>query len=86
MVDNGSIVNAVTLNPLAVAPFSSVLVAPGRYTNISPRIDYQLGENNTLMFRYGITHSDVSNNGIGGFDLVSRGYRCRYRCDRQGGE
>jgi Carboxypeptidase regulatory-like domain len=80
MVDNGSISNAVTVNPqtLALQPFSGVLVTPGRYTNVSPRIDYQLGSNNTLMFRYGITHSDVRDNGIGGFDLVSRGYHSQF--------
>jgi hypothetical protein len=80
MVDNGSITNAVTVNPqtLALQPFSGVLVAPGRYTNVSPRVDYQIGENNTLTFRYGITHSDVRDNGIGGFDLVSRGYHSQF--------
>ena len=80
MVDNGSITNAVTVNPqtLALQPFAGVLVTPGRYTNVSPRIDYQVNENNTLMFRYGITHSDVQDNGIGGFDLVSRGYHSRF--------
>ena len=80
MVDNGSIANAVTLNPqtLAIQPFSGVLVTPGRYTNISPRVDYQLGENNTLMFRYGIAHSDVQDNGIGGFDLPSRAYHTQF--------
>jgi hypothetical protein len=80
MVDNGSIVNAITLNPqsLAVQPFSSVLVTPGRYTNVSPRIDYQLNDKNTVMFRYGITHSDVQDAGIGAFDLTSRGYHTQF--------
>ena len=80
MVDNGSITNAVTLNPqtLAIQPFAGVLVTPGRYTNVSPRIDYQLGENNTLMFRYGITQSNVQDNGIGGFDLASRGFHTQF--------
>jgi len=80
MVDNGSITNAVTLNPqtLAVQPFTSVLVIPGRFTNINPRVDYQLNENNTVMFRYGITHSDVLDNGVGGFDLISRGYHSQF--------
>ena len=88
MVDNGSITNAVTLNPqtLAIQPFAGVLVTPGRYTNVSPRVDYQLSENNTLMFRYGITHSDVQDNGIGGFDLASRGYHYAvHQPDRAGG-
>src|SRR5579872_2413219 len=80
MVDNGSITNAVTLNPqtLAVQPFAAILVTPGRYTDVSPRVDYQVTENNTLMLRYGITHSDVRDNGIGAFDLVSRGYHSQF--------
>ena len=80
LVDNGSITNAVTLNPqtLAVQPFAGVLVTPGRYTNISPRIDHQLAENNTLLFRYALIHSDVRDNGIGAFDLPSRGYHSQF--------
>ncbi len=62
----------------ATQPFAGILTTPGRFTNVSPRVDYQLGENNTLMFRYGITHSDVRDNGIGGFDLVSRGYHSQF--------
>jgi hypothetical protein len=80
MVDNGSIVNAVNVNlqTFAIQPFSAVLVTPGRYTNVSPRVDYQLSQNHTLMFRYGITHSDVEDNGIGGFDMTSRGYHSKF--------
>jgi len=80
MVDNGSIFDTVTVNPqtLAIQPLAGVLVTPGRYTNVSPRIDYQVSQNQTLMFRYGITHSDVQDNGIGGFDLVSRGYHSQF--------
>jgi hypothetical protein len=80
MVDNGSITNVVTVDPktLALEPFAGVLVTPGRYTNISPRVDYQLSANNTLMFRYGFTHSDVQDNGIGGFNLVSMGYHSQF--------
>jgi hypothetical protein len=80
MVDNGSITNAVTVNPqtLALQSFAGVLVTPGRYTNISPRVDYQISENNTLTLRYGVTHSDVRDNGIGGFDLISRGYHSQF--------
>ena len=80
MVDNGSITNAVTIDPatLRAAPFAGILTTPGRYTNVSPRVDYQLGRNHTLMFRYGITHSDVRDNGVGAFDLISRGYHSRF--------
>jgi hypothetical protein len=80
MVDNGSITNAVTIDPatLQTRPFTGILTTPGRFTNISPRVDYQLGQNNTLMFRYGVTHSDVRDNGVGGFDLTSRGYHSQF--------
>jgi hypothetical protein len=80
MVDNGSITNAVTLDPqtLAIVPYYSVITTPGRYTKVSPRIDYQLGDKHTLMFRYGITHSDVKDNGIGAFDLAARGYHSQF--------
>src|SRR5262249_28783553 len=55
-----------------------ILTTPGRFTKVTPRVDYQLSTNHTLMFRYGITHSDVMDNGIGGFDLVSRGYHSQF--------
>jgi len=75
MVDNGTISNAVTVDPatLAITPFAGIVSVPGRYTRVSPRVDYQVNDNNTLMFRYGVTHSDVQDYGIGGFDLLSRG-------------
>jgi hypothetical protein len=80
MVNNGSIVNAVTIDTrtLAATPFTGILTTPGRFSNISPRVDYQAGASHTLMFRYGVTHSDVRDNGIGGFDLISRGYHSQF--------
>jgi hypothetical protein len=80
MVDNGSITNAVTLNPetLAIQPFFSVFKVPQRFTRVSPRIDYQLNDTNTLIFRYSVTLSDINGTGIGGFDLTSRGYNYQY--------
>ncbi|HEV2688917.1 MAG TPA: carboxypeptidase regulatory-like domain-containing protein, partial [Bryobacteraceae bacterium] len=51
-VDNGYIINAVTLDPqtLAIQPFFNVLRVPQRFTRISPRVDYQLSPNHTLVF------------------------------------
>ena len=79
MVDNGSITNGVTLDPnLAIVPFSTVVVTPGRFTRATPRVDYRLDDNNTLTVRYGFTHSDARDAGIGGFDLISRGYHNQF--------
>ena len=80
MVDNGSITNAVTLDPqtFAVVPFNAVITTPQRFTRINPRIDYQLNGNNTVTLAYDFTHSDIRDAGIGAFDLSSRGYHVQY--------
>ena len=80
MVDNGSITNVVILNrqTLAAEPFDSVLVTPQRFTRLNPRVDFQLNQNNTLVVAYDFTHSDIRDAGIGGFDLISRGYHVTY--------
>jgi hypothetical protein len=79
-VDNGSIINAVTVDPqtLAINPFFSTYTVPQRFTRISPRVDYQLNDNNTLTLRYAITHSSIDGTGIGSFDLAARGYNYVY--------
>jgi hypothetical protein len=74
-VKNGSIVNAVVLNSaLLQEPFSAIRTTPQARLQLTPRVDYQLGANHTLTVRYGITRLDVTDAGIGSFDLVSRGY------------
>jgi len=80
MVDNGSITNVVTLDPqtLTAGAFTSVLTTPQRFTRLNPRVDYQLNQNNTLTVAYDFTHSDIRDGGIGGFDLISRGYHVQY--------
>ena len=55
-----------------------MLTTPGRYTTSARASIINSTQNNTLMFRYGITHSDVQDNGIGGFDLISRGYHSQF--------
>ena len=74
-VDNGSVIDAVTLDSQnAITPYTGVLLAPQRRVRVSPRLDYQLSQNNTLIVRYGFTRNDVQDQGIGGFNLPSRGY------------
>jgi hypothetical protein len=69
-VDNGAIINAVLLT----GPFTAVSKTPQRRFRISPRMDYQLNQNNTFSLRYTYTGSEIQDFGIGGFNLVSRGY------------
>ncbi len=80
LVDNGFVINAVTLDPatLAVTPFAAAYRTPQSFTHVSPRLDWQLSQNNTLTARYAVTRVDIDGAGIGGFDLASRGYRSRF--------
>ena len=75
-VDNGNVVNAVVLDPQSSTPtpFTAVPVATLRRTGITPRVDYQLSTNHTLTIRYSYTRDAVENAGVGGFNLVSRGF------------
>src|SRR5262245_3572873 len=79
-VDNGSIVNAITLDPQTlgvISPFTGTPTTPQRRISVNPRLDYQLNARNTLTLRYVFTHSDVRDAGLGGFNLASRGYHVR---------
>ncbi len=75
-VDNGSVSNGVTLDPqtFAIGPFTTVLKTPQRHILIRPHIDYQLNANNYLAVTYVLSHVDIPDQGIGAFDLISRGY------------
>jgi len=79
-VDNGSIVNAVTLDPqtLRTAPLFENFKTIQRRTMLSPRIDYQLNPNLTLTVRDTETHGDIQGSGIGGFNLTSQGSHLNY--------
>jgi len=48
--------------------------APQTRTDITPRIDVQLGEKNTLTTRFQLYQSHQSNSGVGSFNLPSTGY------------
>ncbi|MEP6718349.1 MAG: TonB-dependent receptor [bacterium] len=50
------------------------VVVPRRNIEFSPRLDYQLNTNNTLIARYRFSHSSTDNNGVGGFSLPERAY------------
>lgn len=75
-VDNGSVSNGVTLDPQTLVPttFTSVQKTPQREFVARPHIDYQLNENNYLAFTYNYARVNIADDGIGAFDLISRGY------------
>jgi hypothetical protein len=73
-IDNGNIINGFQLNPTTLQPasFNSVFQAPQNRFRISPRIDYQLSQNNTLTVRYGYTRNDLQDQGVGNLSLLTR--------------
>jgi hypothetical protein len=74
-IDDNELVKATVLddnhNPLSLG--FGVLV-PRRNLTFSPRFDYQINSNNTLIARYSYSHSSTVNGGVGGFSLPERAY------------
>ena len=74
-IDDNELVTATVLNPnLNRFAVGAGVLTPRRFTIFSPRVDYALNPNNTLIVRYNYNHSDLKNNGVGGFSLPERGY------------
>ncbi|MEQ1765621.1 MAG: carboxypeptidase regulatory-like domain-containing protein, partial [Pyrinomonadaceae bacterium] len=71
--DSNSVVNAVildsNLNPMA---FQEEFQLPNKRFSISPRFDYAINDNNTLVARYSYSRGSSENQGIGGLTLPSR--------------
>lgn len=69
-VDNNSVINASVLDAaFNIVPFQQDVTVPTSRFTISPRIDYQINTNNTLVARYNFTRVKSDNQGIGGFAL-----------------
>lgn len=83
-IDDNGIINATTLdsslNPVRTQSF---FPTPQRRTSISPRLDWQLGQNNTLSFRYRYLDNDKTPTGVGAFNLPGSGYSS-YETDQTG--
>ena len=59
------------LNPIG---FGFGVVTPRRNLTFSPRLDYQLNSNNTLIARYSYSRNKLQNAGVSGFSLPERAY------------
>ncbi len=56
-----------------IVNFSATAPIPSRRTSFSPRVDYQINANHTLIARYNYT-KNTRITGVGGFSLPSRAY------------
>lgn len=74
---NGDFANGIYNNPAdySSVPFQDALVTPRGRTNVSPRIDLQLGAKNTLSVRYQYYDNTESNQGVGQFSLRDQAYK-----------
>lgn len=74
-VDDNAIINATILDPsLRITPFKLTLLTPNRNVSFSPRFDYLLNPNNTLVARYSYSHTNAENVGASDFSLPERAY------------
>jgi hypothetical protein len=75
---SGIYTNAADYNTV---PFNDAVVAPRTRTNISPRIDLELGAKNTLTLRYQYYDNGEQNQGVGQFSLANQAYKTDSRED-----
>jgi len=74
-INDQTVVSALILDPaLSPIPFSAAIPHPRTRTNVGPRIDYQLGKNNTLTVRYQFWRDVDENEGVGQLSLPSQAY------------
>jgi hypothetical protein len=73
--DNSSTINASVLDDdLNVVSFSDSFVNGSVRTEVSPRVEYALGANNTLVARYSYSSFEMLDSGVGDFSLPSRAF------------
>lgn len=74
-IDDNELVTATVLdsnfNPVVIG---DAALTPRRFLTLNPRFDYAINNFNTLVARYTYSHSNLQNNGVGGFSLPQRGY------------
>jgi hypothetical protein len=74
--DDNEIINATILDPstLDATDFRLAALTPRRTTNFSPRFDFAINQNHTLIARYTYTQASTKNTGIGTFSLLSQAF------------
>jgi hypothetical protein len=74
--DDNDLVNATVVDPatLLPTPFNTAILTPSRRINTSPRIDYQIAKNHTLVARYNYFRFDQKNLGVSQFSLPERAF------------
>jgi hypothetical protein len=73
-INDLSVVSAQIVDPVSfqIVPFSAVVPNPKTRTNLSPRLDYQISQSNTLSARYQYWHNNETDDLNGGaFNLAS---------------
>jgi len=74
-LDDNDVINAIILDSsLNPTPFSQSVLTPQMRTTFSPRFDFAINQNNTLVGRYTFTRTGRENSGIGDFSLLSRAF------------
>lgn len=74
-IDDNALIKATILDSnLNVQPVGLAVLTPQRLTMFAPRVDYQLGQTNTLVLRYNYWRASRRNAGVGDFSLPSRAY------------
>lgn len=74
-IDDAAVINATVLDSnLSIKSLGQSVATSQRRTSFSPRFDYQLNRNNTIVGRYSFIESSTRNAGVGGFSLTSRAY------------
>jgi len=72
----GQLISATILDgpDLNIVPVRLSVLTPRDITSFSPRFDYQINPNHTLMARYSFSRTANENQGVGGFNLQSRAF------------
>jgi hypothetical protein len=74
-IEDDGIVNAITLDSnFNQTPLVESVPTPQTQTELGPRIDTQIGNNNTLTFRYQLWENSRTNPNVGQFTLPSEAY------------